>query len=84
MADHSTHLPAELQARVTAAKATVTDYQTEVDRYLAGSGPIPQWADWAPRLASQLLMLTDEVDASGDHAGVVQRGGQWISGPSNG
>jgi hypothetical protein len=82
--DHSTHLPAELQARITAARATVDTYRREVDRYLAGSGPAPHWDDWAPRLAGVLLTVLDEIESvtGGDpQAGVAQPGGGWLSGP---
>jgi hypothetical protein len=70
----------ELQARITAARATLGTYTSEVDRYIAGSGPVPHWGDWAPRLAATLLTLLDELGTE-PGPGVAMPGGGWISGP---
>jgi hypothetical protein len=82
MADHS--IPAELAARITAARAARADFHARVDAYLDAGADEPRWKEQAFRLSSELASLLaelDELDDGSPRAGEVLRGGGWISGP---
>jgi hypothetical protein len=75
----------ELAARLTAAEATRADFHHAVDAWLGGAAAEPHWGDWAFRLSNDLALVlayAGGLDGTDTGAGVVHRGGGWISGPS--
>lgn len=79
---HDPAIPPELAARITAARATLADFNREAAEFIGRGGPQPDHAAWSYRLAGALATVLNEIGAHPDQSGIAQPGGGWISGPS--